>query len=257
MSAPRDVYYADPDDEALAVEAAARLGGKARPGFFAGDGGPCLICEAGMLRLAVREGGNFVLSSSLCPLSDTAFRARCEGKRGRELLPRAFGKMLSEGAYIADLTAGAGADALLLAARGAHVDMIEREPVIALLAEQTLRLAREDAGFAAAAGRLRVLRGDALHIAFNTDAPAYDGYYIDPLYVQDGKSKAAKNMQLIRLLGEGRQDADGAALLRAALKSPARIAVVKRHDKAPYLAGIIPERSLQGKTVRYDIYRPG
>ena len=75
-----------------------------------------------------------------------------------------------------------------------------------------------------------------------------NGYSV---WIGGQKSKAKKHMQALR-------DLSTAAIQKQLLKTSLDFAnyrvVVKRHKHMEYLEGIVPNRSVKGKVVRYDIY---
>ena len=79
----------------------------------------------------------------------------------------------------------------------------------------------------------------------------FDLVYIDPMFLGVQKSKAKKHMQALR-------DLSTAVIQKQFLKTSLKIAnyrvIVKRHKNMEYLEGIVPNRSVKGKVVRYDIY---
>lgn len=187
-------------------------------------------------------------------------RALAQRRRGRDLLLRAVGR-LEAGASVVDATAGLGADAFHLAARGLRVVMLERQPLAACLLEDALGRARRGSeGEAAriAAGRLALRWGDARSLLPELD-PAPAVIVLDPMYPEAAKgSLPKKGMALFRRWVGGDPDAD--TLLAAALATARRRVVVKRPRRAPALgegAGLpAPTGSVVGTTVRYDLYAP-
>ena len=79
----------------------------------------------------------------------------------------------------------------------------------------------------------------------------FDLVYIDPMFLGVQKSKAKKHMQALR-------DLSTAAIQKQLLKTSLDFAnyrvIVKRHKNMEYLEGIVPDRSVKGKVVRYDVY---
>ena len=67
-------------------------------------------------------------------------------------------------------------------------------------------------------------------------------------------SGALKKFQLLHHLEAPCTDEEG--LLRAAIACGPRKVVIKRPAKGPYLAGIKPSYSIDGKAVRYDCIIP-
>jgi 16S rRNA (guanine1516-N2)-methyltransferase len=178
-------------------------------------------------------------------------RYRFGGGRG-QALPRAAGFANGRTPSVVDAPAGLGRDAFLLAALGAEVVMIERSPAIAALLEAGLARAR-DAGpdYAAIAGRLRLIHGDARHILPQLDA---DVVLVDPMHPPRGNSALVK--QEMRLLRETvGDDPDAGELIAAALAAAGQRVVLKWPIHAPLLPGLPPpSHSIAGKSTRYDVF---
>lgn len=149
---------------------------------------------------------------------------------------------------IMDVTAGLGRDAYLLASLGAHVQMIERHPVIhALLADALKRLAQTAEPLA-----LTLQAGDSQAV-LSTLAEQPDVIYIDPMHPPRKKSALVKKeMRILRqLVGE---DMDKAALITQALGCAKKRVVVKWPAKQPSVIAKPPTFSYPGKSIRFDVY---
>ncbi|MBQ9621628.1 MAG: class I SAM-dependent methyltransferase [Atopobiaceae bacterium] len=171
-----------------------------------------------------------------------------------ELLVRAARVRGAEAPTAVDCTAGLGEDALLLAAAGFSVTLIERDPAIAALLVDAIERAGDDPRLAQVAGRMRLVVGDAVDVlpelGFTPDV-----VFLDPMFPAKRKDAATnKKLQIFQLLEKPCDDED--ALLAAALSVHPRKVVVKRPLKGPALAGAKPSSSLSGKVVRYDIIVP-
>ena len=153
-----------------------------------------------------------------------------------------------------DATAGLGEDSLLLAAAGYEVLLVERDPVIAALLADCLRRARADERLAAMAGRMHLQPGEAtLVLGQLPQAPHL--VYLDPMFPAKGKAALTKKkLQLFQRLEP--PCAQEEELLAAAFAAGPRRVVVKRPLKAPALAGRKPSHSVEGKTIRYDVFVP-
>lgn len=179
-----------------------------------------------------------------------------------------------------DATAGLGEDAFLLAAAGFAVHMYERNPVIATLLRDALERAAHDPELAPIAARMQVHEQDSLTelrrlaavdraggespatAASRREEPQQPSetpeiILLDPMFPARTKSAAVKKkFQLLHGIERPCTEAEGAALLHAALAAHPRKVIVKRPPKGPYLAGVKPNYSLSGKAVRFDCYVP-
>lgn len=209
------------------------------------------------LALLVDEGGLALAANGMVlrpDLSRMAPRLRAQAL-SRELLVRAARLKGARGPLTAvDATAGLGEDALLLAAAGFTVTLFESDPVIAALLRDSLRRAAWTAGLTEIVGRMRAVEADSVTELARL-APPPDVVYLDPMFPERRKSAATKKkFQLIHLLE--RPCANPEELMAAALAARPRKVVVKRPLKGPFLAGVRPSHSVEGKVVRYDCVVP-
>ena len=80
-----------------------------------------------------------------------------------------------------------------------------------------------------------------------------DVIYLDPMFPERQKSGLVKKkFQLIHYLEAPAENEE--ALMQAAIAARPLKIVVKRPAKGPYLAGLKPSYSLDGKAIRYDCY---
>lgn len=181
-----------------------------------------------------------------------AHRRQYGGGKG-QLIAKACGIKGSLRPTIADLTAGLGRDAFVLATLGCEVRLFERVPVVhALLADGLARAA--DSEVADIIARMRLVAGDARDWLRSLPAgQCPQVLHLDPMFPHSDKSAQVKKEMLAfrDLVGA---DADAAELLALALAAgPCRV-VVKRPRKAPAIDGPEPSYRLEGKSGRYDIY---
>lgn len=203
-----------------------------------------------------------------------------------ELLVKATRVKGREKLRVIDATAGMGEDSLLLAAAGCEVTLFEQDPVIAALLQDTMRRALEDAALHEIVMRMQLVEGDSIgHLrkfgeagtgsyapeddaghacpaltasaATGNDADTAlkrpDVIYLDPMFPERQKSGLVKKkFQLIHYLEAPAENEE--ALMQAALTARPFKIVVKRPAKGPYLAGLKPSYSLDGKAIRYDCY---
>lgn len=166
---------------------------------------------------------------------------------GKEYLPKAF-KQLSA-PHIADATAGLGRDAWLLAYRGFHLDVYERNPYLAFLLEQAIKQAQKSPELCSVAQRLTLYAQD-----FSTCTQQYHAVYLDPMFPERKKNaKVKKEMQILQQLHQ-HTDPKEAELLACAQTHALQRVVVKRPKGAPHLANSAPHHALVAPNTRYDIY---
>lgn len=241
-AAPISVVAAEPAQEPVARELAARLGHPRASveAWRAGAVGPVVVwCEAAGLAL---RGTAASRAKPVRPLPPVAARP------GRDPLLRAVGPWRC----VLDATAGWGADAGTLAAAGRDVTLVERHAVLAALLGDALERWRRDG--IEAASRMRLVVGDArTHLA----TAVADVVFLDPMYPEaagGGGARKAEGLHLLRLLAGA--DGDQEELLALARRAARQRVVVKRPRHAPPLAGRSPNGALVGRTVRYDLYAP-
>lgn len=178
-----------------------------------------------------------------------------KGKLQSEMLVKAAKMKGATGPLTAiDATAGMGEDSILLAAAGYEVFLFEKDPVIAALLADSLRRASEIPELAEIAGRMHLTGGDSIEAMQAGDIHA-DLIYLDPMFPARSKSGLIKKkFQLLQQLE--RPCSDEEELVRAALVAKPKRIVIKRPAKGPYLAGIKPSYSIEGKAIRYDCLVP-
>ena len=185
-----------------------------------------------------------------------AHRRRFGGGRGQPLA-RAIGLKGGAAPTVADVTAGLGRDAFVLACLGCTVCLIERSPIVAALLRDGLRRATHDAEIGQMVReRLHFHSGDGREclprLTANQQRP--DVVYLDPMYPHRQKSAwVGKEMRLLRQLAG--DDADAPALLAVALACAGHRVVVKRPRLAPSLSGPPPTARIIAPNTRFDLYR--
>ncbi len=183
--------------------------------------------------------------------SDVVRRIRA-GKR--QLLARAIGLHKYPDVSVLDATAGLGRDGFTLAALGATVTLIERQPLFLQLLQDARTRALLDPQWKTAAARTEILAGDA-RTWLDLRERQWDIVHLDPMYPHAGKQALPqKEMQLLRELTQGDPDAD--TLLAPALQCARLRVVVKRPLRAPFLGELPPTFQLEGTQARYDVYLP-
>ncbi|EEF23749.1 conserved hypothetical protein [Ricinus communis] len=174
---------------------------------------------------------------------------------GAELIAKAVRGRSREPLHMLDATAGLGRDSFVLASRDFTVHMLEQSPIVAvLLADGLARAQRsDDARIVEIAQRMTLQPAEASAFLQSTDA-LFDVIYLDPMFPPSDKSALVKKeMRLFQQLFHG-AETNYAPLLEMA-RSHARLrVVVKRPRKAEPLAQQTPDYTLEGKSVRFDVY---
>ncbi len=203
------------------------------------DAGQQFVLEVSVERLAIRD----CRQVRTLPVQIVCSNIR-RPSRGRDLLARAIGR---KNKTVIDATAGFGRDAFHLASLNRRVTGIERSPVlaellIAALNQPVAKALRKCIRFICADSRVAI-----------GQLPRPDVIYLDPMFPQKiiKSTIARKEATLLRGLVGDDSDADelwGLACIRARQR-----VVVKRSRYAPAL-GRIPDLTVSGRAVRYDIY---
>ncbi|WBV72116.1 class I SAM-dependent methyltransferase [Legionella pneumophila] len=144
-----------------------------------------------------------------------------------------------------------GKDAAILATFGADVLMLERHPVMAALLTDALSR-RNEADIQKMC--LSLIASDAISFLHSLQEKDYpDIIYIDPMHPERNKSALVKKeMQVLQqLIGT---DHDAMELIELSLSHVKSRVVVKWPQKVKPL--LPPDASIDGKTVRFDIYMP-
>jgi len=197
--------------------------------------------------------------SILCEFTKGSARhRRLYGGGKSQVIAKAIGIKDRNRPYVADLTAGLGADAFVLASLGCNVAMVERNSVVAALLQDGLDRAQiaseEESMLAEILTRMAMYQAEAKHwLASLSAGELPDVIYLDPMFPERKKS-ALVNKKMQALQHVVSDDADANALLPLALESAKYRVVVKRPSKAPWLDNQKPGLSLGGKSVRFDIY---
>ena len=149
-----------------------------------------------------------------------------------------------------DATAGLGEDSILLAAAGFHVTMFEKNPVIHALLTDALDRAKAIPELAEIVGRMALRHADSIEGMKNLDITP-DVILLDPMFPARQKSALVKKkLQMIQKLEFPCID-EGDMILSAMGAGPKKL-IIKRPPKGPWLAGIKPDHSIEGKAVRFD-----
>lgn len=170
-----------------------------------------------------------------------------------ELIYKAMGLSKLKKPTIIDATAGLGRDAFVLASKGCHVILVERSPLIFLLLEDALERASNNPETSDIAQRMELINMDSNYYLDSKNLPDADIVYLDPMYPERKKSALVKKeMQVFQKLLD--KNETGHDLLSLAQGKAKRRVVVKRPRKGEHLNNQEPDYSIQGKSVRFDVY---
>lgn len=186
-----------------------------------------------------------------------AWRQKLGGGK-QEAVVRAIGLGHNVRPSVLDATAGLGRDGMMLAHAGCNVYFLERHPGVHALLDHAIHQFQEaHAAEHWSSKRLHMLPAGSLLEASplpnHIQSIQPDAIYLDPMFPEREKSAAVKkDMQFLQALVGPDLDADG--LLAVALNLATYRVVVKRPNKAPFLAGQTPSAQVPSKKHRFDIY---
>lgn len=170
----------------------------------------------------------------------------------KELLAKALGVKPKDKPTMVDLTAGLGRDAVVLAALGFELTMIERSEILYTLLREALQRAQKDAQIAPIIQRLTLIHADARE--WLPKAPRFDIVYLDPMFPKRQKSALVKKdmLALQQLLVD--EEGGEVTLLPVALACAAKRVVIKRPRYVENKEVLQPSYSLFGQSARFDVY---
>ena len=186
------------------------------------------------------------------------YRRQKGGGKG-QMIARAIGLNSLTAPYVLDATAGLGGDAFVLASLGCPVTMVERVPEVHALLADGLRVAgawgsAKDQTLIAILKRMTLVESDAAkYMQTLEDTKKPEVVYLDPMFPLRTKSAQVKKEMHVfqQLIGK---DVDADLLLQTAQECAQKRVVVKRPRIAPFLAGLEPNYTLEGRSNRYDVY---
>lgn len=149
-----------------------------------------------------------------------------------------------------DATAGLGEDSILLAAYGYTVELYEKNPIIAELLKDAMERAKKISELKDIIERMKVHNEDSI-IAMQKLQYNPDIILLDPMFPERTKSALIKKkFQILHKIENPCSDEN--ELLSSAIKANPKKIIIKRPLKGEYLAGIKPDYSLKGNSIRYD-----
>ena len=171
-----------------------------------------------------------------------------------QAIARAAGLGKLRAPIVADLTAGLGRDAFVLASLGCDVTLVERSAIVHALLRDGLERARNagDATVRQIAARMHLFHADSMEWLASREV-SFDVITLDPMF--PGRSKSAlvrKEMRFFHGLVGSDEDAD--TVLDLARTRCRHRVVVKRPAKAAALGDRRPAFSIDGKSTRFDVY---
>lgn len=159
--------------------------------------------------------------------------------------------------HIVDATAGLANDAFVMAAAGHHLTLLEAASLPYVLVREAIERGLNGQFGGELFARMRLEHADAvswLRALCSSHQPQI--IYLDPMFEVSGKRSAltGQGMQALQHF-TGNVDSS-AELLDVARANCSDKVVVKRAVKAAALAGKMPNHSVAGRTVRFDVYLP-
>ena len=130
--------------------------------------------------------------------------------------------------------------------------MYERNPIIYELLRDTINRALEIPELAPIVERMELFHGDSIEAMKQLETPP-DVILLDPMFPERQKSALVKKkLQMIQKLES--PCLDEVELIKTAMNARPKKLIIKRPPKGPYLAGIKPDYSNEGKAVRFDCF---
>ena len=149
-----------------------------------------------------------------------------------------------------DATAGLGEDSILLAAYGYTVNLYEKNPIIAELLNDAMKRAKKIAELKKIIEKMKLHNEDSI-IAMQKLEYTPDVILLDPMFPERTKSALIKKkFQILHKIENPCSDEN--EMLSSAIKANPKKIIIKRPLKGEYLAGIKPDYSLKGNSIRYD-----
>ena len=182
-------------------------------------------------------------------LLDGNVERRAAGGR-QSPLARALGLRRHPRPQVLDTTCGLGRDSATLAALDCTVTSLERHDVLFALLDDARARAQTAPPVWLAAWR-DLIHADACDWLAQAPDRVFDIIYIDPMF--DAPRRKARPQKALAWMHElVGTDTDVASLLERARERAARQVVVKQHARATSIAR--PDRQVEGKAIRFDIY---
>lgn len=179
------------------------------------------------------------------------YRQKNSGTR-KEALARAVGMKKGEAINIVDASAGLGGDSFILAALGANMLMLERNPLVHLLLEDAILRAKHDINLQGIMENMQLINADSITYLDGLETRP-DVIYMDPMFPDKTKTALSKKeMRLFREIAGADEDVN--LLLEKALQKASRRVVIKRPRKSPYVNNMKPHFDISGKSSRFDVY---
>lgn len=158
-------------------------------------------------------------------------------------------KVVGRNKSVLDGTAGLCRDAVHLARLGNFVTALERNSILYASVSRALALYK---------GANPKVKIDLIHselVAWLKDHKSYDVIYLDPMFPLKKKSaKPGKESQLLQKLCVIPTANEEKNMIEACLSSRIRRTVIKRPLYSDFFADREPHHSVEGKSIRYDVY---
>jgi len=192
-----------------------------------------------------------------CDFTSGAFlhRLKYGGKLSQPLAKAVGLKKLksNQSLSVLDTTAGLGTDAMLLAAWGCEVTLLERDKVVASLLADGLSRAKNKLNDEFDFSKIHFEQIDALDY-LKCSTKQFDVVYLDPMFkLEKQKAKPNKNMQVLQDILPQENDAEDALLVLAKSHAKNRV-VVKRSSMSKTINSLNLSFSIDGQANRFDVY---
>lgn len=176
----------------------------------------------------------------------------------KDLLARAVG--MAPGLKICDLTMGLASDSYKMVFLGATVTACEEnEKVFSLVKNARWRALQIADGERSNVVQTEMSRFHLVHSNFTEciekSVELFDVFYFDPMYSHERKALPKKEMQYLASVVNETSQQDIEETANLVLSRRKRIVVKRALQAKPLLQSVSPTFSIEGKMVRFDVYK--
>ncbi len=155
---------------------------------------------------------------------------------------------------VIDCTGGWGGDALLMAAQGYNVTVLEQNPLMAFILGEAFERISESEWARRNSVNIPEIREVNASLFLESAIDPVDCLYLDPMFPAKRKKSASSNKYMEFLKWLLPEDADNVGLVASAANTNFRFVVKRPHYAEPLLGE--PNARFSSKLVHYDVHFP-